>query len=343
MIDFTNCFTKLTGNPPFHWQEELFKRFIGGAIPSECDVPTGLGKTSTIAIWLLALAQSLMAQQATRKIPRRLVYVVDRRVIVDQSTDEAQRVIGVLEEVGSKGISYSENPLGPVAKAFRETTFVKDGPLVALSTLRGQLAEDREWCLDPSRPAIIIGTVDMIGSRLLFSGYGGLGRSHRSLQAGLLGHDTLVLIDEAHLSPTFVGTVRDIKAAVHQFHVIRPFEVMSLSATIASEGPEASNTPHERLPFDPDQELCSEEARRRLNAEKHIEWHCFVQPKKEKKKPGRKEIEEQMAAIFRTIKEPGLRHPFARTSIPRASTTGRCRRFDRLSSLALSSLTGCVG
>ena len=187
MIDFTNCFTKLTGNPPFHWQEELFKRFIGGAIPSECDVPTGLGKTSTIAIWLLALAQSLMAQQATRKIPRRLVYVVDRRIIVDQSTDEAQRVIGVLEEAGSKGISHSENPLGPVAKAFRETTFTKDGPLVALSTLRGQLAEDREWCLDPSRPAIIIGTVDMIGSRLMFSGYGGLGRSHRSLQAGLLG------------------------------------------------------------------------------------------------------------------------------------------------------------
>lgn len=298
MIDFKNCFSKLTGNQPFHWQEELFKRFVGGTIPNECDVPTGLGKTSVIAIWLLALGQSLMAQQASRRIPRRLVYVVDRRVIVDQSTDEAQRVIGVLEEARSKGTSHSDNPLSSIAKAFWGTTFIKDGPMVALSTLRGQLAEDREWCLDPSRPAIIIGTVDMIGSRLLFSGYGGLGRSHRSLQAGLLGQDTLVLIDEAHLSPTFVGTVRDIKAAVHQFHVIRPFEVMSLSATIASEGSDASNTPYERLPFDPDQELRSEEARHRLNAEKYIKWHCFDQPKKDKKKPSRKEIEEQMAATI---------------------------------------------
>ena len=298
MIDFKSCFNKLTGNQPFHWQEELFKRFVGGTIPSECDVPTGLGKTSVIAIWLLALGESIITQQSRQKIPRRLVYVVDRRIIVDQSTDEAQRAIGVLEEVGSKDTSHSDNPLDPITKAFREAAFVKDGPLVALSTLRGQLAEDREWCLDPSRPAIIIGTVDMIGSRLLFSSYGGLGRSHRSLQAGLLGQDTLVLIDEAHLSPTFVGMVKDIKAAVHQSHVIRPFEVMSLSATIVSEGPEASNNLHERLPFDPDQELRNEEARRRLNAEKHIEWLCFDQPKKDKKEPSHKEIEEQVAATI---------------------------------------------
>ncbi len=298
MIDFKDCFSKLTGNQPFHWQEELFIRFVGGAIPRECDVPTGLGKTSVIAIWLLALGQSLMTQQTTRKIPRRLVYVVDRRVIVDQSTNEALRTIGVLEEVISKGTSHSNSPLVPIAKAFRDTAFVKDGALIALSTLRGQLAEDREWCLDPSRPAIIIGTVDMIGSRLLFSGYGGLGRSHRSLQAGLLGQDTLILIDEAHLSPTFVDMVRDIKEAVNQFHVIQPFEVMSLSATIALDSAGSRNESNDRLPFDPKTETVSEEARRRLNAEKYIEWLYFDQPKNDKKKPSRKEIDEQMAATI---------------------------------------------
>ena len=42
---------------------------------------------------------------------------------------------------------------------------------LAISTLRGQFADNAEWRDDPARPAIITGTVDMIGSRLLFSGY----------------------------------------------------------------------------------------------------------------------------------------------------------------------------
>lgn len=138
MIDFTNCFTKLTGNPPFHWQEELFKRFIGGAIPSECDVPTGLGKTSTIAIWLLALAQSLMAQQATRKIPRRLVYVVDRRVIVDQSFVTVERVVDRTAYYTWLALKSKEG----------ETGKVNASPLA----LRGLLHDQKAWPTPPVRP-----------------------------------------------------------------------------------------------------------------------------------------------------------------------------------------------
>jgi len=52
-----------------------------------------------------------------------------------------------------------------------------DASPLAISTLRGELADNREWQTDPARPAIIVGTVDMIGSRLLFSGYGA-GRSY---------------------------------------------------------------------------------------------------------------------------------------------------------------------
>jgi len=44
------------------------------------------------------------------------------------------------------------------------------GGALAVSTLRGQFADNRQWADSPSQPAIIIGTVDMIGSRLLFSG-----------------------------------------------------------------------------------------------------------------------------------------------------------------------------
>jgi len=71
----------------------------------------------------------------------------------------------------------------------------KDEPL-AISTLRGQFADNREWSADPSRPAVICGTVDMIGSRLLFSGYG-VGFKSRPLHAGFLGQDALLIHDEA--------------------------------------------------------------------------------------------------------------------------------------------------
>ena len=51
-----------------------------------------------------------------------------------------------------------------------------DEGVVALSPLRGQRTLDTSWRSDPSRPAIVIGTVDVIGSRLLFSAYGREGR-----------------------------------------------------------------------------------------------------------------------------------------------------------------------
>ena len=74
---------------------------------------------------------------------------------------------------------------------------------VTVSTLRGKFADNHAWHLDPSRPAIVVGTVDMIGSRMLFAGYGGVGRNWRSLQAGLMLQDTWVVLDEAHLVPPF--------------------------------------------------------------------------------------------------------------------------------------------
>jgi CRISPR-associated endonuclease/helicase Cas3 len=88
--DFPLLFKKLTGNAPFPWQEELFSRFNAGAPVPSCDVQTGLGKTSSIAIWLVALGISFSNENKSPKVPRRLVYIVDRRVVVDQATSEVE-------------------------------------------------------------------------------------------------------------------------------------------------------------------------------------------------------------------------------------------------------------
>lgn len=213
-VTFNNAFADLTGYEPFPWQEALFDRLISDRpdnIPSSCNLPTGLGKTSVIAIWLLA-------RRVNRSLPRRLVYVVNRRTVVDQTTDEVTRY-----------------------KQIR--------PDLAISTLRGEYVDNREWSNDPTREAVICGTVDMIGSRLLFSGYG-LGFKSRPLHAGFLGQDTLIVHDEAHLEPAFQDLLLAIQREQHsgRFPDRYPLRVMELTATSRSEGEVFGLTEEEKRP-----------------------------------------------------------------------------------------------
>jgi CRISPR-associated endonuclease/helicase Cas3 len=187
---FGRTFQLLTGHAPFPWQEKLFEKFLQGEIPPSCNLPTGLGKTSVVAIWLIALANGA-------KVPRRLVYVVNRRTVVDQATREAEKL---RENLGKAGLT---EPLKGLC------AFDHEIPL-AISTLRGQFADNGEWAADPARPAVIVGTVDMIGSRLLFSGYG-IGFKRKPLHAGFLGQDVLLVHDEAHLEPAFQRLIEAIR------------------------------------------------------------------------------------------------------------------------------------
>jgi CRISPR-associated endonuclease/helicase Cas3 len=50
-MSFSGIFLLLTERDPFPWQQRLYDRFIGGQIPASSDLPTGLGKTSVVAIW----------------------------------------------------------------------------------------------------------------------------------------------------------------------------------------------------------------------------------------------------------------------------------------------------
>lgn len=196
---FEQYFKGVSGFQPYQWQTDLYEQFLAGNFPT-VSIPTGLGKTSIMLVWLLALAERARLGES---LARRLVYVVDRRTIVDQSTAVAESIKAWLDS--------PENDKHPVVSALKQLSLLGQtgrSPL-AISTLRGQHADNGAWRVDPSRPAIIIGTVDMIGSRLLFSGYGD-GRSRRPMHAGLLGADALIVHDEAHLSPAFGHLCRQI-------------------------------------------------------------------------------------------------------------------------------------
>src|SRR5882724_7589255 len=90
---FRESYRALTDNPePFPWQEDLFLRFCNGEIPKDIVLPTGCGKTSAMLVWLLALAHQARNGPQEISLPRRLVWVVNRRVVVDQATDEAENL-----------------------------------------------------------------------------------------------------------------------------------------------------------------------------------------------------------------------------------------------------------
>jgi CRISPR-associated endonuclease/helicase Cas3 len=234
---------------PFPWQARLLRRFVSGQVPRSLDLPTGLGKTSVMAVWLVARALGAA-------LPRRLVYVVDRRAVVDQATEVAEGLRTTIESIPELRAA-----LGLVA------------PL-PISTLRGQHVDNRAWLADPASPAIVIGTLDMLGSRLLFSGYGVSARM-RPYQAGMLGADALWLLDEAHLSPSFERLVeriasrkdadgRPLTAADDEAAaVVPPMRLMSLSATGRQHAPEQT------FSLD-DEDHAHPVVRARLNAPKRI-------------------------------------------------------------------------
>lgn len=235
-MDFDTVFETLTGFPPFRWQARLYDQYFGkGELPAALDLPTGLGKTSVMAIWLIARA--FADDEVRSKIPRRLVYVVDRRAVVDQATAEAEKLRQKLDQ--------SE------LACLKSTLRVSSGSL-PISTLRGQFVDNRDWLADPASPAIIVGTVDMIGSRLVFEGYG-VSRKMRPYHAGLLGADALIVLDEAHLVPPFEKLLEAIETGGETAYeedrqkalgprsaaekaVIPPFRLLSLSATGRERG-----------------------------------------------------------------------------------------------------------
>lgn len=198
-----------------------------------------------MAIWLVARTH------ATR-LPRRLAYVVDRRAVVDQATEKALRLRKFVEAEPDikSALGLGSKPL-PV------------------STLRGQLVDNREWLVDPSIPAIVVGTVDMIGSRLLFEGYR-LSRKIRPYHAGLLGADTLVVLDEAHLVPAFERLLQVIAGRTTELgpadgnpgRIVPPFRLLALSAT--------GRSPDDNRESLRDEDFQHPVVRKRLNAPKRL-------------------------------------------------------------------------
>lgn len=220
--DFPEFFKAVHGYDPFPWQVRLLHTVYEKGWPDTLALPTAAGKTSVMDISVFTLA--LQATSANRSAPLRTFFVIDRRLVVDEVTEHANKLAQSLATAQEKdGIVYE------VAKRLKHLGTI---PL-AIALMRGGIIPDESWLRSPLQPAVIATTVDQVGSRLLFRGYGVSERT-RSIYAGIVGSDSLFLIDEAHLSTPFIETLEAVKQHQKRFSVYNPakqIQVVTMTAT----------------------------------------------------------------------------------------------------------------
>jgi CRISPR-associated endonuclease/helicase Cas3 len=227
--DFAAFFEEVHGHPPFPWQKRLLAQIAAkGEWPGVLDLPTGSGKTAAIdiAVFHLALEANCFEQ---RRAPVRIAFVVDRRLVVDDAFDRARKLEDTLKA-----------PEGAVTTCVaRRLKFLSgDGPPLIARRLRGGIPREDDWARTPSQPTILCSTVDQVGSRLLFRGYG-ISDSMKPVHAGLVGSDCLILLDEAHLAEPFRQTLNWVStyrgANWRECDTAAPWSISHLTATPGAE------------------------------------------------------------------------------------------------------------
>ena len=251
---FAEFFAALWGQCPFSWQKELARRVLereaissdspnvdtpsgaDGATPSSWPaaiaLPTASGKTACMDVALFALAVQASRLDSGQRIttPRRIFFVVDRRVIVDEAYERARRLAEKLAQAGEGILKAVANDLRRIAHG-AATGFEGERPL-AVHVLRGGMYRSEAWARNPLQPTIVASTVDQIGSRLLFRAYG-RGAGTWPIYAGLVANDSLILLDEAHCAQPFLQTLRAVRRYRTWAHepLRRCFHPVVMSAT----------------------------------------------------------------------------------------------------------------
>lgn len=205
-MTFDEFFKKATGDEPFPFQRRFAEEL---RLPQLVCVPTGLGKTAMAVVgWLWRrFAADGQRKSAT---PRRLVYCLPMRVLVEQTRDNALFWLHNLELLAGKA-EFDSQDGGRRLRLY--TPNLDDPRKVAVHVLMGGEDED-DWDIYPEREAIIIGTQDMLLSRALNRGYAA-SRARWPMQFGLLHTDCLWVFDEIQLMGSGLATTAQLEAFRH--------------------------------------------------------------------------------------------------------------------------------
>lgn len=196
---FVDFYRAIHRRAPFPWQERLARQVDENEEwPREVGVPTGLGKTACLDIAVWWLASQADRAPVLRTAPTRIWWVVNRRLLVDSTWEHAEHLCQVLANPVAAGLSgHDAEVVAGIAERLRHLSATSGASPLDVIRLRGGIAPQTP--VDPSRPTVILCTLPMYGSRLLFRGYGS-SLNRRPLDAAMAGSDSLVLLDEAHLA-----------------------------------------------------------------------------------------------------------------------------------------------
>ncbi|MGH3218437.1 MAG: type I-G CRISPR-associated helicase/endonuclease Cas3g [Streptosporangiaceae bacterium] len=195
MQAFDELFRAATGQTPHGYQVRIARN----GLPDVVQAPTGTGKTGVILAWLW---RRLYADPEST--PRRLVYALPQRSLVEQVAGEAGRWVTNL------GLADQ----------------------VALHLVMGGAGETQSrWRLDMHKPSIVVGTVDSLVSKALNRGYG-IARAVYPIDFALVTNGAHWIIDEIQLCPESTTTLRQLAGFAKTIGTAEPFGLTCMSATV---------------------------------------------------------------------------------------------------------------
>ncbi len=226
-LTYREFFQRATGGEnadPYPYQALLAE---GKELPTLLDIPTGLGKT--LAVVLAWLWRRVFASEKFGDVtPRRLVYCLPMRVLVEQTftvviqcLDRLGLLAGIarwsdgdtdgLPTPDAKLIKYNPDPSDYRPLTGWAAEHCKPGTCrIAVHLLMG--GEDAtDWALYPERDAVLIGTQDMLLSRVLNRGYAA-SRARWPMEFGLLNNDCISVFDEVQLMGSGLATTAQLSA-----------------------------------------------------------------------------------------------------------------------------------
>jgi len=199
---FEAFFEKATGYSPYPYQVRLAN---ASPFPELLSVPTGVGKTAAVVLsWLYR--RKVGSGTPSVSEPRRLVYCLPMRTLVEQTRENVDRWL--------KRLGRSENTKVHVL-------------------MGGEDASD--WDTNPEQDAIIIGTQDMLLSRAMNRGFG-MSRYRWPVHFGLLNNDCLWVLDETQLMGVGLTTSAQLQGFRDKLSTFGPTHTLWMSATLDAKG-----------------------------------------------------------------------------------------------------------
>ena len=309
--DFFRCaFGRQTGDDfkPFEYQRRLAEeKFDGHSWPDLLDVPTGMGKTAAVVLawlWKRDWRKGGREGRPDADTPRRLVYCLPMRVLVEQTHQNVQgwlKNLGILGEPGEGKVSVH--------------LLMGGSEDVAQAT----------WAEYPEEDMILIGTQDMLLSRALMRGYG-MSRYQWPVHFAWLHNDAFWIFDEVQLMGPGLPTSVQLEAFRRQLPLAGSSRSLWVSATLNRDWLTTVDLDARSLTVHglSEEERQSPAVHERIHATKRL-WRADVSLSSAAKKD-LPEYVQALAQLIRAIHKPGSTTLVIVNTVERAQAVYRALR-----------------